>query len=168
MELIRGKCGRIFGLLNGLFISIKGLPSTYNKDLQDDKKAMFDAYDTILLCLQVSQGIMETLQVNEKAMKAAVTPDMMATELADYLVRKGVPFRDTHHIAGQCVIKSEKEKKTLDKLTMKELQEIDSRFGGDVFKAFDVDVAIERRNAIGGTGSTSITGQIASINKQIK
>eukprot|EP00835_Amoeboradix_gromovi_P006323 NODE_724_length_4780_cov_0.259346.p2 type:complete len:457 gc:universal NODE_724_length_4780_cov_0.259346:2926-4296(+) len=167
LELIRGKSGRIFGILNGLFISIKGLPSTYNKDLQDDKKCMFDGYDVISLCLQVSNGIMNTLKINASKMRAAITPDMMATELADYLVRKGIPFRDTHHIAGKCVLLSESLNKPLNTLSLEELQTIDLRFEKDVESAFDVEAAIEKRSSTGGTSTSSINAQIAQIKAKV-
>ena len=103
MELARGKAGRLIGNLTGLLTTLKGLPSTYNKDLQEDKEALFDSFDTLRLMLPVVTAIIRTLKLNPDKMRAALDPDMLATDLADYLVNKGMPFREAHHVAGRAV-----------------------------------------------------------------
>jgi argininosuccinate lyase len=90
LELLRGKSGRLFGQMAGFMMTLKGIPSTYNKDLQEDKEPLFDAVDSITRCLQIATGVISTLEINAEKMRAALTPDMLATDLADYLVRKGV------------------------------------------------------------------------------
>ena len=107
LELMRGKSGRITGHLVGLLTALKGLPSAYNKDLQEDKEAVFDTLDTLALELPVATAVIRTLQVNEQRMADALDDAMLATELADYLVRKGIPFRQSHHLAGQAVARAE-------------------------------------------------------------
>ena len=98
LELIRGKSGRAFGHMTGLMMSIKGIPSTYNKDLQEDKEPLFDTVDNISASFQIAEGVIATMQVNAEKMKAALTMDMLATDLADYLVRKGVGFHASYHL----------------------------------------------------------------------
>lgn len=107
LELLRGKSGRVFGQLTGFMMTLKGLPSTYNKDLQEDKEPLFDCVETAQNSLQIATGVVSTLSVNPSKMRAALTTDMLATDLADYLVRKGVPFRETHHISGRAVAMTE-------------------------------------------------------------
>eukprot|EP00834_Sanchytrium_tribonematis_P002927 NODE_101_length_19951_cov_0.932501.p4 type:complete len:460 gc:universal NODE_101_length_19951_cov_0.932501:16984-15605(-) len=167
LELLRGKSGKIFGLLTSLFISIKGLPSTYNKDLQDDKASLFETFDIMILCLEVADGVINTLKVFPEKMKLAITKDMFATELADYLVKKGVPFRESHHISGKCILFSESALKNLDDLTLKEFQNIDARIGADIFAIFNEVEAVESRNSIGGTSRSSVFAQIASIKSKL-
>ncbi len=104
MELARGKAGRLIGNLTGLLATLKGLPSTYNKDLQEDKEALFDSVDTLTLLLPVITAIIRTLKLNPDKMRAALDPDMLATDLADYLVKKGMPFREAHRVAGRAVV----------------------------------------------------------------
>ena len=113
LELLRGKSGRVFGQMAGFFMSVKGLPSSYNKDLQEDKEPLFDNVTTAINSIQIATGVLSTLSVNGDRMKAALSPDMLATDLADYLVRKGVPFRQTHHISGRAVILAEQKVKYL-------------------------------------------------------
>ncbi|MCB0000717.1 MAG: argininosuccinate lyase, partial [Anaerolineales bacterium] len=103
LELIRGKSGRVVGELTGLLTMLKGLPSTFNKDMQEDKEALFDAVETLDGAIQIASGVMATLTPNAAAMQLALSPEVLATDLAEYLVRKGVPFRETHHVAGAAV-----------------------------------------------------------------
>lgn len=101
LELLRGKTGRVIGRLNGFMITLKGLPRSYNKDLQEDKEALFDALDTVHDCIRIATGVVATLSPNPKILTSLLSHEMLATDLAEYLVRKGVAFRETHHIAGQ-------------------------------------------------------------------
>ncbi|KZV88311.1 putative ARG4-arginosuccinate lyase [Exidia glandulosa HHB12029] len=167
LELIRGKTGRIFGNMSGFMMSLKGLPSTYNKDLQEDKEPLFDTLDTVSASLRIAEGVISTLDVDADKMRAALTPDMLATDLADYLVRKGVPFRETHHISGRAVALAEAEKKPLSTLTLQQLQGLCPKFTADVKDVFDFEASIERRDAIGGPSRRMVDRQIAALRKAL-
>ncbi|GME91898.1 unnamed protein product [Ambrosiozyma monospora] len=110
LELLRGKSGRVFGSLAGFMMSLKSIPSTYNKDMQEDKEPLFDSLVTVEHSILIATGVISTLKANSAKMAAALSMDMLATDLADYLVRKGVPFRETHHISGECVRAAEENK----------------------------------------------------------
>lgn len=168
LELLRGKSGRVFGSLAGFLMSIKSIPSTYNKDMQEDKEPLFDALTTVEHSILIATGVISTLTINKQKMESALTMDMLATDLADYLVRKGVPFRETHHISGECVRAAEEGKLSgIDKLTIDQLQQIDSRFGDDVADVFDFEVSVERRDAIGGTAKSAVLKQLANLASQL-
>ncbi|KAK9463895.1 L-Aspartase-like protein [Lipomyces oligophaga] len=170
LELLRGKAGRVFGGLAGFMMTLKSLPSTYDKDLQEDKEPLFDALVTVSHSIQIATGVLSTLTVEKERMLAALTPDMLATDLADYLVRKGVPFRETHHISG-AVVKLAEDKKVggIDKLSLSELQSVDGRFGEDVVaEVFDFEKSVERRDAIGGTAKSAVLDQIARLKKVLE
>ncbi|TIC65950.1 argininosuccinate lyase [Wallemia mellicola] len=160
LELLRGKSGRIFGQMTGFLMSLKGLPSTYNKDLQEDKEPLFDCVDSMKASLQIATGVISTLNIHPENMKKSLGMDMLATDLADYLVRKGVPFRETHHISGRCVAFAESKKIQLSEITLEQLQEIDSRFTEDVMKVWDFEASVDRRNAIGGTARSAVERQV--------
>ena len=117
LELLRGKSGRVMGQMTGLMTMLKGLPTSYNKDLQEDKEPLFDAVDSLNGSLQIACGVLSTLTVNPLPMRAALSPEMLATDLAEYLVRKGVPFRDAHHVAGAAVRMAEVQGVALPDLT---------------------------------------------------
>lgn len=168
LELVRGKSGRVFGHLAGFLMTMKGIPSTYNKDMQEDKEPLFDTLTTVNHSLSIITGVMSTLRVDSDKMKAALTMDMLATDLADYLVRKGVPFRETHHISGEAVALAEKEGLSgIDKLSLEQYQRIDSRFNKDVFEIFDFETSVERRVSTGGTAKTAILKQLHALQKLI-
>ncbi|XP_047695286.1 argininosuccinate lyase isoform X3 [Prionailurus viverrinus] len=124
LELIRSKAGRVFGRCAGLLMTLKGLPSTYNKDLQEDKEAVFEVSDTMSAVLQVATGVISTLQIHRENMARALSPDMLATDLAYYLVRKGMPFRQAHEASGKAVFMAETKGVALNQLSLKELQTI--------------------------------------------
>ncbi|KAH8685544.1 argininosuccinate lyase-like protein [Tricladium varicosporioides] len=167
LELLRGKSGRAFGQMAGLMMTIKGLPSTYNKDLQESVEPMFDHVKTVSDSIQIATGVLSTLTINPEKMKASLDPFMLATDLADYLVKKGVPFRETHHISGQCVAASEKTKVSMDKFSVADFQKIDSRFGDDVLDIFDYEHSVEQHSAQGGTARKSVEEQIAMLKKML-
>ncbi|KAF2085919.1 argininosuccinate lyase [Saccharata proteae CBS 121410] len=167
LELLRGKSGRAFGQMAGLMMTIKGIPSTYNKDLQESVEPLLDHVKTVGDSLQIATGVLSTLDVQPENMLAALTPDMLATDLADYLVRKGVPFRETHHISGRVVALAEKEKTPMDKLTFEQLQGIDARFERDIVESFDYEKSVEMRSAKGGTSKSSVLEQIAVLRKTL-
>ena len=160
LELIRGKSGRAYGQMAGLMMTIKGIPSTYNKDLQESVEPMLDHVKTVGDSIQIATGVISTLAIKPENMLKSLSPDMLATDLADYLVRKGVPFRDTHHISGQVVALAEKEKTPMDKLTFDQLHAVDSRFEKDVADMFDYQRSVEMRSASGGTSKSSVMEQI--------
>jgi argininosuccinate lyase len=140
---------------------LKGTPSAYNKDLQEDKEPLFDAIDTLTLTLPVATGIVSTLHVNEDRTSAAITDGMLATELADYLVSKGVPFRESHRLVGQAVRRAEKEELTLVTLPLEEYQAIDARFDQELYSVLDARRAVARRDVPCGTSPRAVSAQIA-------
>lgn len=168
LELLRGKSGRVFGSLSGFLMSIKSIPSTYNKDMQEDKEPLFDALTTVEHSVLIATGVISTLSIDKEKMQGALTMDMLATDLADYLVRKGVPFRETHHISGECVRTSEELNLSgIDQLSFEQLQKIDSRFDEDVKDVFNFEVSVERRTAIGGTAKSAIRNQLENLSSQL-
>ena len=160
MELARGKTGRLIGHLTGLLTMLKGLPSTYNKDLQEDKESVFDAVDTVKMLLPVVIAIIHTLQLNPENMRAALDEDMLATDLADYLVQRGLPFRQAHHVSGQAVTLAGGQGKRLSQLTLPELQGLSDLFNADVAQVFDFAASVARRKAPGGTAPDAVREQI--------
>nr|XP_040036726.1 argininosuccinate lyase isoform X2 [Gasterosteus aculeatus aculeatus] len=163
LELIRSKAGRVFGNCAGFMMTLKGLPSTYNKDLQEDKEAMFDCYDTVHAVLQVTTGVMSTLKINPSVMEAALSPDMLATDLAYYLVRKGVPFREAHGISGKAVFAAESKNIALNQLTLEDLSAVSPLFGGDVSSVWDYRSSVEQYSAPGGTAKSSVAAQVEQL-----
>uniref|UniRef100_A0A671W745 argininosuccinate lyase n=1 Tax=Sparus aurata TaxID=8175 RepID=A0A671W745_SPAAU len=168
LELIRSKAGRVFGRCAGFMMTLKGLPSTYNKDLQEDKEAMFDCYDTVLAVLQVTTGVMSTLKINQSVMEAALSPDMLATDLAYYLVRKGMPFREAHGISGKAVFTAESRNVALNQLTVEDLSAISPLFGGDVSSVWDYRSSVEQYSAPGGTAKSSVAAQVEHLRTWLK
>ena len=160
LELLRGKSGRIFGHMAGLTATVLGLPSTYNKDLQESWEPMLDSVKTLADSIQIATGVLSTLSVQPNKMLESLTPDMLATDVADYLVRKGVPFRETHHISGQVVALAERENIPMDKLSFDQLHGIDDRFEKDVVDCFDYEKSVEMRSAKGGTSKSSVLEQV--------
>ncbi len=150
----------MIGLLTGLLATLKGLPSPYDKDLQEDKGSVFQATDILLAVLPVIAGALGTITVKPERMRAAIDSFMMATDLADYLVSKGMPFRETHAIAGKAVRAALEKKIGLDELPLEAYQTLSSVFEADVFQVFDPMRSVEKRNAIGGTSPQSVKKQI--------
>jgi argininosuccinate lyase len=160
-ELTRGKAGTLIGMLTGLLATLKGLPSTYDKDLQEDKAPVFAAMDTLLAILPVIAGALRTITAKPEKMRNAIDSFMMATDLADYLVNKGVPFRETHAIAGKAVRLAGERKVGLEELSLEEYQALCPMFEANVYQVFDPLKSVEKRNAIGGTSLQSVKMQIA-------
>jgi argininosuccinate lyase len=160
LELMRAKTGRIVGHLTQLLMVLKGLPSGYNKDLQEDKEALFDAIDTLRLQLPIAAGMIRTLQIDAERMAGALDDSMLATDLADYLVRKGVPFRESHHLIGQVVKRAEELGVSLQGLPLSEYQTVSAAFGEDLCAVFDFRQSVERRCVEGGTAVTAVLAQI--------
>ena len=144
-ELIRGKAGRVYGNLFGLFTVMKGLPLAYNKDMQEDKEGFFDSVKTLEMCLQTMEGMIATLKVREDNMKKAVKGGFLnATEVADYLVNKNIPFRDAHSIVGQIVIYCEDNDKAIEELKLDELLKFSPVFEEDIYDFIDYNNIIEK------------------------
>ncbi|XP_077764491.1 argininosuccinate lyase isoform X8 [Canis aureus] len=163
LELIRSKAGRVFGRCAGLLMTLKGLPSTYNKDLQEDKEAVFEVSDTMSAVLQVATGVISTLQIHRENMARALSPDMLATDLAYYLVRKGMPFRQAHEASGRAVFLAETKGVALNQLSLKELQTISPLFSGDVSRVWDYGHSVEQYTTLGGTARSSVDWQIGQV-----
>uniref|UniRef100_A0A3P9L6C5 Argininosuccinate lyase n=1 Tax=Oryzias latipes TaxID=8090 RepID=A0A3P9L6C5_ORYLA len=168
LELIRSKAGRVFGRCAGFMMTLKGLPSTYNKDLQEDKEAMFECFDTVQAVLQVTTGVMSTLKINQNVMEAALSPDMLATDLAYYLVRKGVPFREAHGLSGKAVFKAESKNIALNRLTAEDLSDVSPLFGSDVSSVWDYSSSVEQYSAPGGTAKTSVVAQVEHLRNWLR
>ncbi len=163
-ELIRGKTGRVFGHLLALLVVLKGLPLAYNRDMQEDKEPLFDTVDTTKACLSVLTGMMPKIRFNKIAMgKAAERGFLNATDIAEYLVRKGVPFREAHKITGKIVRYCIGKKKTLEDLTMKELKKFSGKIEKDVFNYLGTEVSINRKNSYGGTARKRVLNRIKQI-----
>uniref|UniRef100_A0A8C2ZND5 Argininosuccinate lyase n=1 Tax=Cyclopterus lumpus TaxID=8103 RepID=A0A8C2ZND5_CYCLU len=151
----------------GFMMTLKGLPSSYNKDLQEDKEAMFDCYDTVHAVLQVTTGVMSTLKINQSVMEAALSSDMLATDLAYYLVRKGVPFREAHGISGKAVFAAESKNIALNQLTIFSIYPLflhfSPLFGSDVSSVWDYRSSVEQYSAPGGTAKCSVAAQVEHL-----
>ena len=167
-ELTRGKTGRVFGNLVALLTLLKGLPMTYNRDLQEDKERLFDTADTVRASVRLMAAMLRNTKVNRAACAAAASdPALLATDLADYLVRKGMPFRHAHHAVGAVVALAEKTGKPLNRLTLAELQTADKTFGRDALAVFDLQLAMAKRNLTGAPGTKEVAKQIARWRKQL-
>jgi argininosuccinate lyase len=167
-ELIRGKTGRLYGNLTSLMVTLKGLPLTYNRDMQEDKEPLFDSVDTVKLCLEGMNEMIATMQVNAEAMRDAVLSNYStATDLADYLVGKGVPFRQAHEIVGNIVKHCEQHKKDFFSLTVEELIAFSSTIDGEVRSVLDPFSSTERKLSRGGTSLREIKDQITALKKII-
>jgi argininosuccinate lyase len=166
-ELTRGKAGTLLGYLTGLMATLKGLPSTYDKDLQEDKIPVFAAFDTLIAMLPVIAGALRTLTVKPARMEAAIDSNMMATDLADYLVARDIPFREAHAISGEVVRAGIDKQKPLDELTLAEYQKINAVFDEAVYEVYDVRASIAKRAAIGGTAPEAVKAQIERAKKEL-
>ena len=168
-ELIRGKTGRVYGHLLGLLTVMKSLPLAYNKDLQEDKEGMFDTVETILNSLDVLAGMLSSMQVNEAKMQQSTENDFSnATELADYLAEKGLPFREAHEIVGKLVLDSIKHGKNIQDWDLEELQTYHPLIEEDIYIYLRPETAVQRRNSLGGTGFEQVKYQIEQAKKELK
>lgn len=160
-ELVRGKAGRLVGNLVSLLVTAKGLASSYDKDLQEDKEPLFDTLDTLELALPITAGLLGTMRVNADRMREALDDAMLATDLADYLVRRGVSFRRAHHTVGKVVRYGIEEGRSLRALSIEEWQSLSPVFEADVQDVFDFDRSVERKDSPGGTARSAVQAQIA-------
>ena len=148
---------------SSLAATLKGLPRAYNKDLQEDKRGLFDAIDTTEDCVQIATGVLGTLTVDREKLGANLCKEMLATDLADYLVRKGVPFRETHHISGAVVRVAEEMGTDIGSLTLEQLKKVDDRFEEDALEVWDYEMSVERKCSTGGTSLSSVDEQIKKV-----
>ena len=167
LELTRGKSGRLLGNLTGLLTTIKGLPSSYDKDLQEDKEPVIDTFDTLSLVLPVMTGVIRTLQIRPERMAAQLEPNLMATDLADYLAKRGMPFREAHGVVGQVVRLAETKGIMLTDLTLADLQGVSEWFGEGATAVFDVQTVLANRNVTGGVAPEALTVQLAAARDAI-
>jgi len=167
MELIRGKSGRLVGHLVALLTTLKGLPSTYDKDLQEDKEPLFDAVDTLELSLPIVTGVIRTLTLRPERMAAALDDAMLATDLADYLVRRGVPFRASHTITGRLVRLALDRGVALRDLALSDFQAISPHFAEDVYAVFDVRQSVEQKQSPGGTALAAVRKQLTHARENL-
>ena len=168
-ELSRGKCARVYGNLVSLLTLLKGLPMTYNRDLQEDKERLFDTADTIRATVRLMSAMLQNTAIDKQSCATAASdPALLATDLADYLVRKGMPFRQAHHVVGGVVALAEKRKKALNKLSLKELQSIDKTFGADALDIFNLQKALAQRNITGAPGTKEVARQLSRWRKALK
>ncbi len=167
-ELARGKCGRVIGDLVALLTLLKGLPMTYNRDLQEDKEQLFDAADTVRATVRVVAAMLQNLEVNRAVCEAAASdPALLATDLADDLVCQGVPFRQAHHAVGSAVALAEKSGKPLNQLTLPELQAVNKSFGRDTKGIFNLRQAMTKRNLTGAPGTQEVRKQLAKWREKL-
>ncbi len=165
-ELVRGKTGRVYGALMQMLTTMKGIPLAYNKDMQEDKEFTFDAIDTVKGCLALFTGMIKTMTVNKNVMEQSAKNGFTnATDAADYLVGKGVPFRDAHGIVGQLVLYCIKKNISLDDMTLEEYQKISPVFEEDIYEAISLETCVEKRETIGAPSRSSME-QVIAINEE--
>lgn len=167
MELARGKTGRVISSLFNVLIVLKGLPSTYNKDLQEDKQALFDSVDTTEMVLSIIAGVINSIEVFPENMLAQLTEEMLATDIADYLVEHGVPFREAHQKVGEVIKFAEEKDISLSEIPVSALNHISSKFDADVHKIFDFMRAISKKDSVGGTAPQAVKKQIEMAKEKL-
>ncbi|MDR2635818.1 MAG: argininosuccinate lyase [Campylobacteraceae bacterium] len=169
-ELLRGKTGRVYGNLIGLFTVLKGLPLAYNKDMQEDKEGVFDSVETAVISLKILNELLKTMSINKENMsKACAKGHLSATDLADYLVtHANIPFREAHFITGKAVARAEELGVDISEINVKELQKIDGRIGDDVGRFLSLEASMNARNSKGGTATSATLSQIKEIEEWIK
>lgn len=167
-ELIRGKTGRVYGHLMALLTTMKGLPLTYNKDMQEDKEALFDTVDTVEQCLFVISRLLKEISFNgERMRKAAEQGYLVATDLADYLVGKGMTFRKAHETVGKMILFAIDQKKELNQLTLKEMKSFARQVEKDVYDWLEPTACIRRRNLPGGTGPETVKKSLEKAKEEL-
>ncbi|MBK8900889.1 MAG: argininosuccinate lyase [Anaerolineaceae bacterium] len=160
LELTRGKSGRLLGHLVGLLTTLKGLPSSYDKDLQEDKEPVFDTFDTLSLIIPIMAGLFRTLTLRPEKMAQQLEPNLLATDLADYLVKQGVPFRQAHHLVGEVVQLAENRGVPLTALTVADLQSVSDKFGVEAAAVFNFATSLSSRSSTGGTSPEALQAQL--------
>ncbi|MCG5380442.1 MULTISPECIES: argininosuccinate lyase [Providencia] len=169
LELIRGKCGRVQGALTGMMMTLKGLPLAYNKDMQEDKEGLFDALDTWLDCMHMAALVLDGIQIRRSRCEDAAKQGYAnATELADYLVAKGVPFREAHHIVGEAVVAAIGQGKALEEMTLSDLQKFSDTIQLDVYEILSLQSCLDKRLAKGGVSQKQVASAIVEAKKRLE
>lgn len=169
LELIRGKTGRVCGNLQALFMIMKALPMAYNKDMAEDKERLFDSVDTVLACLKVMATVVETLVVNKTATTlASQDGGLLATEIADYLAKKGIPFRKAHHIVGQLVLKASEDRLEITSFALSDFQAVEQSFDSSVFSVLTPEAAIAAKNVTGGTSRLQVRQRLEAAARSLE
>ncbi len=167
-ELVRGKTGRVYGALMGMLTTMKGIPLAYNKDLQEDKEGVFDAIDTVSECLEMFTGMVVTMKFRRDVMEESAKKGFTnATDAADYLVRKGMPFRDAHSVIGRLVLECIDKDKSIEEMTLEELKEISSMFDEDIYEAVSMKTCVERRLTKGAPGHKVMAETVETYKKYL-
>jgi argininosuccinate lyase len=167
-ELIRGKTGRVYGHLMGLLTTMKGLPLTYNKDMQEDKEGLFDTAETVEICLEVLARLLPEITFNRERLKnAAGEGYLVATDLADYLVRKGLTFRDAHEVSGKMVLYAMEQGQELHKLSIPEMKRFSRQIDEDVYQWLEPESCIRRRTIAGGTGFETVAESVRAAKEEL-
>ena len=168
LELIRGKAGRVFGHNMSLLATMKGLPLAYNKDMQEDKEAVFDSGDTVRMSLQIARIVLENLTVNESRGRTAASSGYLnATEMADYLVKRGVPFRSAHDIVGRAVLTAVEKGKELNELKLTDLRQFSGEFDEDIFTMLSLESTLASKSQIGGTATEQVAKSLAAARSRL-
>jgi argininosuccinate lyase len=168
-ELTRGKTGRLVGNLVALLTNLKGLPMTYNRDLQEDKEAIFDSLDQVSNTLEVFAGMVREIEIEPERMRSAASdPGLLATDLADYLVKRGVPFRQAHEIIGKLVAFSIQHQRPFTELTLLEYRQFSNSFEEDVFAVLNLDNALGSRTAIGAPSPKNVAAELEAWNAKLR
>ena len=168
-ELIRGKTGRVYGNLMGLLTMMKGLPLAYNKDMQEDKEAVFDSFDTVHACLDILAPMLESMKLRpDKMRQAAAEGFINATDLADYMVRKGEPFRSAYQIIGRLVADCIREGQILESLPLERYQSYSPLFEQDLYEAIDLEICVSKRTSQGGTAPSQVEAQLKLLRQQLE
>jgi argininosuccinate lyase len=161
-ELTRGKTGRLYGNLIAILTTLKGLPVSYQRDLQEDKQPLFDSVTTVKEALHIFAAMLPEITIHTAQMESAASdPNLLATDLAEYLVKKGMPFREAHEAVGKLVARAVADKRALNNISLLEMQEISPRFEDDVLKIFDVRASLAKRTAVGAPSPENVAAQIA-------
>jgi argininosuccinate lyase len=169
MELVRGKSGRVFGHLMSLLTMLKGMPTAYNKDMQEDKEAVFDAFDTTRDCLQITTTVLQHMRVNEqKARDAAMKGYLNATELADYLAKRSVPFRTAHETTGKIVLRAIEMGVELDEMELSEMRKFSKKIEADVYQALTLEQTLKTKNTIGGTSPEQVKKALQKAKRSVR
>lgn len=169
LELIRGKCGRVYGSLAGMMMTVKALPLAYNKDMQEDKEGLFDALDTWNDCMEMATLCFEGIKVNgERTLEAAKQGYANSTELADYLVAKGIPFREAHHIVGVAVVAAIDKGCALEELSLEELKQFSEVIESDVYDILTIESCLEKRSALGGVSPKQVQFAVEQAHKRLE
>ncbi|MCR5597809.1 MAG: argininosuccinate lyase [Lachnospiraceae bacterium] len=167
-ELVRGKTGRVYGALMGMLTTMKGIPLAYNKDLQEDKEGVFDAIDTVSECLEMFTGMVVTMKFRRDVMEESAKKGFTnATDAADYLVRKGMPFRDAHSVIGRLVLECIDKDKSIEEMSLEELKEISSMFDEDIYEAVSMKTCVERRLTKGAPGHKVMEETVEAYKKYL-